>query len=135
VQIEEIAANSDELHIATDDGTRGEKGLVVTPLERIIKSRDVDLIISIGPVPMMRAVADLTRVYGIRTIVSLNPIMVDGTGMCGSCRVSISGKTMFACVDGPDFDAHAVDFDLLQNRQKMYLEEEGIAAGRQCTCL
>jgi NAD(P)H-flavin reductase len=84
---------------------------------------------------MMRAVADLTRVYGIRTIVSLNPIMVDGTGMCGSCRVSISGKTMFACVDGPDFDAHAVDFDLLQNRQKMYLEEEGIAAGRQCTCL
>jgi ferredoxin--NADP+ reductase len=135
VQVEEIAANSDELYISTDDGTRGEKGFVVAPLERIIQYRDVDLIISIGPVPMMRAVADITRFYGIRTIVSLNPIMVDGTGMCGSCRVSIGGKTMFACVDGPDFDAHAVDFDLLLNRQKMYLEEEGVAARRQCRCL
>ena len=134
VQVEEIRANSDELHISTDDGTSGEKGFVVAPLERIIKSRHVDLIIAIGPVPMMRAVANITRSYGIKTIVSLNPIMVDGTGMCGSCRVSIGGKTMFACVDGPDFDARTVDFDLLINRQKMYLKEEGIAARRQCTC-
>jgi NAD(P)H-flavin reductase len=134
VQVEEIGANSDELHISTDDGTRGEKGFVVAPLERIIKSRHVDLIIAIGPVPMMKAVANVTRSYGIKTIVSLNPIMVDGTGMCGSCRVSIGGKTMFACVDGPDFDARTVDFDLLINRQKMYLEEESIAARRQCTC-
>lgn len=134
VQVEEIGANSDELHISTDDGTRGEKGFVVAPLKRIIKSRHIDLIIAIGPVPMMKAVANVTRSYGIKTIVSLNPIMVDGTGMCGSCRVSIGGKTMFACVDGPDFDARTVDFDLLINRQKMYLKEEGIAARRQCTC-
>jgi ferredoxin--NADP+ reductase len=131
VQVEEIAANSDEIYVSTDDGTRGEKGFVVAPLKRILQSRDVDLVLSVGPVPMMRAVADITRSYGIKTIVSLNPIMVDGTGMCGSCRVSISGKTMFACVDGPDFDAHAVDFDLLLNRQKMYLDEEDIAARKQ----
>jgi ferredoxin--NADP+ reductase len=134
VQVEEIGANSDELYISTDDGTRGEKGFVVAPLERIIKFRHVDLIIAIGPVPMMKAVADVTRSYGIKTIVSLNPIMVDGTGMCGSCRVSIGGKTMFACVDGPEFDAHTVDFGLLINRLKMYLEEEGIAARRQRKC-
>ena len=134
VQVEEIGANSDELYISTDDGTRGEKGFVVAPLERIIKSRHVDLVIAIGPVPMMKAVANATRSYGIKTVISLNPIMVDGTGMCGSCRVSIGGKTMFACVDGPDFDAHTVDFDLLISRLKMYLEEESIAARRDCKC-
>jgi len=87
-------------------------------------------VVAVGPVPMMRAVAEVTRPYGVRTVVSLNPIMVDGTGMCGSCRVEVGGKTRFACVDGPEFDAHQVDFDLLAARNRRYLEEERMALER-----
>lgn len=122
---EEMNSVSESLHIVTDDGSNGQKGLVTDVLGELIKSgQPIDLVFAIGPVPMMRAVAKLTKEYGIKTIVSLNPIMVDGTGMCGGCRVSVAGTSKFACVDGPDFDAHQVDFDQLLMRQRMYLQEE-----------
>jgi glutamate synthase (NADPH/NADH) small chain len=122
---EEMRAVSHDLHIVTDDGSRGKRGLVTDALGEILGSGEkVDLVFAIGPVPMMRAVAELTRPHGIRTIASLNPVMVDGTGMCGSCRVSVGGASKFACVDGPDFDAHQVNFDELLARQRMYLREE-----------
>ncbi len=124
IQLEEIAAHSDTLYVTTDDGSQGEHGFVVQPLERLLTSNVVDRVLAIGPLPMMRAVADLTRRFEVPTVVSLNPIMVDGTGMCGSCRVTIGGETKFACVDGPEFDAHQVDFDLLAQRLQFYHEEE-----------
>jgi ferredoxin--NADP+ reductase len=133
----EMRSVSDELHVVTDDGTKGRKGLVTDPLEDILKSGSkIDLVIAIGPVPMMRAVAKLTKTYGVKTIVSLNPIMVDGTGMCGCCRVSVGGTTKFACVDGPDFDAHQVDFEELTKRQRTYKKEEQVASEHyhQCAC-
>jgi ferredoxin--NADP+ reductase len=133
----ELESVSDELQVLTDDGSKGRKGLVTEALEEILKSGSkIDLVFAVGPVVMMRAVAELTRTYGVQTIVSLNPIMVDGTGMCGGCRVSVGGETKFACVDGPDFDAHQVDFAELQLRQRTYRQEEQAASEHyhQCAC-
>jgi ferredoxin--NADP+ reductase len=133
----EMRSVSDEFQVMTDDGTRGRKGLVTGPLEDILKSENkIDLVFAVGPVVMMRAVAELTGRYAVRTIVSLNPVMVDGTGMCGCCRVSVGGATKFACVDGPDFDAHQVDFEELLMRQRTYHTEEQAASEHyhQCAC-
>ena len=113
-----------ELFITTDDGSLGEKGFVTQVLERIISKETVNYAIAVGPMPMMRAVANLTKDKGIYTEASMNPIMVDGTGMCGACRVTVGGKTKFACVDGPDFNAHEIDFDEVINRTKIYKEQE-----------
>ena len=113
-----------ELHITTDDGTMGEKGFVTQALDRIIETEKVDYVIAVGPMPMMRAVAELTRDKNIYTEASMNPIMVDGTGMCGACRVTVGNETKFACVDGPDFNAHLIDFDEVINRCKIYKDEE-----------
>lgn len=119
---------SDELHITTDDGTKGHHGFVTDIVKRILESgTKVDRVIAIGPPVMMRAVAGVTRPFNVKTIVSLNSIMVDGTGMCGSCRVLVGNETKFACVDGPEFDAHLVDFTLLMNRLAMYQPEEKVA--------
>ena len=125
---EDLKKISDELLIVTDDGSYGTKGLVTNELERLVKeSVKIDLVIAIGPAVMMRAVSNLTKNYGIGTLVSLNSIMVDGTGMCGACRVTVGGKTKFACVDGPEFNAHDVDFDELIKRLAMYKEDEKLA--------
>ena len=123
----EVAQVSDEMVVATDDGSYGQKGLVTGPLKEFMDKREVDLVVAIGPVPMMKAVSELTRTYGVKTVVSLNPIMVDGTGMCGSCRVSVGGTTLLACVDGPEFDGHKVNFDDLSVRLAAYREQEIIA--------
>lgn len=115
----------DEVHITTDDGSYGTKGFVTDKLDELIKSNpDIKFVLAIGPIPMMKNVADLTRKYGIKTVVSLNPIMIDGTGMCGGCRVTVGDKTVFACVDGPEFDAHLVDFDTLMKRNRQYFDFE-----------
>lgn len=125
---EETRAASTELMITTDDGSYGHHGFVTNVLEDLIKDgRKIDIVIAIGPIPMMRAVAEVTRGYKIKTLVSLNPIMVDGTGMCGACRVTVSGETKFVCVDGPEFDGHGVDFSELVLRNRSYLKEERIA--------
>ncbi len=119
---------SDEFIITTDDGSYGKKGFVTDALRGVIDSGNkLDLCVAIGPVIMMKMVVKVTKEFNIPTIVSLNPIMVDGTGMCGACRVSIGGKTKFACVDGPDFDGFEVDFDELMKRQKIYTDEEQLA--------
>jgi len=111
----------DEVHVTTDDGSYGEKGFVTMKLQDLIDSeKKIDFVLAIGPIPMMKAVADVTRPHGIQTVVSLNPIMVDGTGMCGGCRATVGDKTVFVCVDGPEFDAHKVDFKELVNRNKSY---------------
>ncbi len=121
----EMRAVCDEVYPTTDDGSYGFHGFVTTKLQTLIdEGRKLDFVLAIGPVPMMKAVADLTRPLGIKTVVSLNPIMVDGTGMCGGCRVEVGGKTRFACVDGPEFDAHDVDFQLLSMRNRAYLDFE-----------
>jgi ferredoxin--NADP+ reductase len=125
---DEVRAFADEVIITTDDGSYGEKGLVIDPLKRLIGK--IDYVLAIGPIPMMRAVANVTREHGIKTVVSLNPIMVDGTGMCGGCRVNVAGKNQFACVDGPEFDAHEVDFDTLTKRNATYREAERCALER-----
>ncbi len=114
----------DSLYIATDDGSYGERGFVTDILDRIIKEGGCDLVVAVGPVPMMKAICNLTRGYSIKTIVSLNPIMIDGTGMCGGCRVNVGGKIKFACVDGPDFNGHEVDFEELALRNNTYREEQ-----------
>ncbi|MBN2514582.1 MAG: sulfide/dihydroorotate dehydrogenase-like FAD/NAD-binding protein [Deltaproteobacteria bacterium] len=122
---DEMKAISDELLIATDDGSYGFHGFVSDVLQNLIdRGEKIDRVVTIGPVPMMRVVCNLTKHYNIKTIVSLNPIMVDATGMCGACRVSVGGKTKFACVDGPEFDGHEVDFDLLTSRLRMYYVQE-----------
>ena len=122
---EEINENCDELHIATDDGSKGLKGFVSDILQNLIdKEKRIDIVWAIGPVIMMKVVANLTKKYDIKTIVSLNPIMVDGTVMCGGCRVEIGGKTKFACVDGPEFDGHKVDFNNLMLRNRRFLRDE-----------
>lgn len=108
---EEMRAVSDNYYIVTDDGSYGEKGLVTDVLNRLIPKENYDLVIAIGPIPMMKFVAKATEEKGIKTIVSLNPIMIDGTGMCGGCRVNVGNEIKFACVDGPDFDGHLFDFD------------------------
>jgi len=126
---DEMRKVSDELYISTDDGTKGQKGFVSDVLKALIqKGYTLDLAYAIGPTVMMRAVAETTRPYGIKTIASLNPVMVDGMGMCGACRVSIGGKTKFACVEGPEFDAHQVDFGELMKRQMALINEEKLAA-------
>jgi len=127
---EELAAASERLHITTDDGSRGEKALVVAPLERILQAGPVHQVLAAGPLPMMRAVCDATRPYGVKTVVSLNPVMVDGTGMCGGCRVTVDGKVKYACVDGPEFDGHLVDFDELRARLAVYRPQEETSRGR-----
>ncbi len=124
---EEMRKVCDDFYLTTDDGSYGEKGLVTEVLKRLIDNDKYDLVIAIGPLPMMKFVAKTTEPYGIKTIVSLNPIMIDGTGMCGGCRVSVGGETKFACVDGPDFDGHLVDFDELSRRNAFYREEEAHA--------
>ncbi len=123
---EDMKAASNELIVTTDDGSYGVHGFVSNVLQKVIDGGEkIDHVYAIGPVPMMKAIANLTRPYGIKTIVSLNAIMVDATGMCGACRVAVGGKTKFTCVDGPEFDGHQVDFDLLTNRLRMYCEQEG----------
>ncbi|HEV8433485.1 MAG TPA: sulfide/dihydroorotate dehydrogenase-like FAD/NAD-binding protein [Thermoanaerobaculia bacterium] len=121
---DEVRAVSDEVFIMTDDGSYGEKGVVTLKLNELIANRNVDFVLAIGPIPMMRAVAETTRDKDIHTVVSLNSIMVDGTGMCGGCRVLVGNKSQFACVDGPEFDAHDVDFGVLAQRNAMYREQE-----------
>ena len=119
-----MAAVSHEMKICTDDGSKGIHGFVTDALREILETQKVDEVIAIGPVPMMKFVSKLTKEYGVPTQVSLNPIMIDGTGMCGGCRVTIDGKTKFACVDGPEFDGHQVDYDNLINRLTAYRHEE-----------
>ena len=114
----------DNLFITTDDGTLGEKGFVTQVLEKIMNNEKIDYAIAVGPLPMMIAVANMTKDKDIYTEASMNPIMVDGTGMCGACRLTVDGQTKFACVDGPDFDAHKINFDEIINRSKIYKEEE-----------
>ena len=115
---------STELFITTDDGSLGIKGFGTQVLKDLMNKEKIDYVIAVGPMPMMKAVADLTRGTGIKTEASMNPIMVDGTGMCGACRLTVGGKVKFACVDGPDFDAHEIDFDEVINRTKIYKSEE-----------
>ena len=125
---DEMRALSDELVITTDDGSYGEKGFVTDRLRGLYDAgRKLDFVLAVGPVPMMRAVAEVTRPHGTKTMVSLNPIMVDGTGMCGGCRVIVGGKSFFACVDGPEFDAHQVDFGILTARNAQYRDAEKIS--------
>ncbi len=122
---DEFAAVSDKLKLMTDDGSYGEKGLVTDALKELIESGEkYDEVITIGPLIMMKFVCALTKEYGIKTIVSMNPIMIDGTGMCGGCRLTVGGETKFACVDGPDFDGHEVDFDEAIERSNMYKDFE-----------
>ena len=121
---EEMAAVCDRLVVTTDDGSHGRRGLVTEALAEAAAAERIDRVLAIGPILMMRAVAEATRPLGIKTIVSLNSIMVDGTGMCGGCRVLVAGSSKFACVDGPEFDAHEVDFEVLQRRNAMYREAE-----------
>ena len=121
---DKMATACTELHIATDDGTLGHKGFVTEVLADIMKKEKVNYVIAVGPMPMMRAVANLTREEGIKTEASMNPIMIDGTGMCGACRVTVGNEVKFACIDGPDFDAHKIDFDEVINRTRIYKDEE-----------
>jgi len=128
---DEMRAVSDEIVVTTDDGSYAKKGFVTTALQEFIdRGEKIALCIAIGPVPMMRAVAEVTRPHGIKTMVSLNPIMVDATGMCGACRVTVGGTTKFVCVDGPEFDGHQVDFKELVMRNRAYLREEKTAMER-----
>ena len=125
---DEMKACSDRFFCMTDDGTYGEKGLVTNKLEQLINEGEkYDAVIAIGPLIMMKFVCLLTKKFDIRTIVSMNPIMIDGTGMCGGCRLTVDGETKFACVDGPDFDGHKVDFDETIRRSRMYFEQETAA--------
>ncbi|HHW49194.1 MAG TPA: sulfide/dihydroorotate dehydrogenase-like FAD/NAD-binding protein [Clostridiaceae bacterium] len=124
----EMAAVSTKLFVTTDDGSNGTKGFVSDVLKKLLEEGNkYDLVIAIGPLIMMKVVSNLTKQYGIKTIVSMNPVMIDGTGMCGGCRITVGGKTKFACVDGPDFDGHEVDFDEAMRRQLMYKAEEKIS--------
>ena len=121
---DQMRAVSHELHVCTDDGSYGHHGFVKDVMKDILENKKLDLVVAIGPVPMMKFVSKITKDYNVKTMVSLNPIMVDGTGMCGGCRVSIGGKTKFACVDGPEFDGHQVDYDELMQRLQAYHEQE-----------
>lgn len=123
---------SDNLHVCTDDGSYGRKGFVTDALKEVLDSGPVDLVVAIGPVPMMKFVSKLTESYGVKTLVSLNPIMIDGTGMCGGCRVTVGDETRFACVDGPEFDGHKVDFDGLMQRLRAYEQDEKKAYEDYC---
>jgi len=131
---DELAEFAAEVYVATEDGSLGRKGLVTVVLAEMLEGKlpRPDAVFAVGPVPMMAAVAEMTRPAGIPTIVSLNPIMIDGTGMCGGCRVTVGGETKFACVDGPEFDGHKVDFAGLATRLKMYRRNEAAAAAHLC---
>lgn len=120
----ELKEVCEELLVMTDDGSYGRKGFVTQALKELLEKSKYDLVYAVGPIPMMRAVASLTKPFGVKTIVSLNAVMVDGTGMCGCCRVSVSGKVKFSCVDGPEFDASLVDWQELLNRNSIYSEKE-----------
>jgi len=121
----EMKTVCDEVYPTTDDGSYGFHGFVTQKLQQLLdEGRKIDFVLAIGPIPMMKAVAEVTRPYGIQTVVSLNPIMVDGTGMCGGCRALVDDKVVFVCVDGPEFDAHKVDFSVLTKRNRMYLSQE-----------
>lgn len=120
----EMQVVCDRMLITTDDGSKGMKGLVTAALKQTLEQEHVDLIVSVGPPVMMMHVSRTSEPFGTKTVVSLNPIMIDGTGMCGGCRVLVGGKTRFACTDGPEFDGHQVNWDVLMNRQKMYVKEE-----------
>ena len=124
---DKMAAASHELHVCTDDGSYGHHGFVTDVLKEVLEKEDVKLVVGIGPVPMMKFVCKVTEQFKVKTLVSLNAIMVDGTGMCGCCRVSVGGKTQFACVDGPEFDGHEVDFEELMQRLQAYTAEEAAA--------
>jgi ferredoxin--NADP+ reductase len=128
--------SSDQMIVTTDDGTYGRKGVVTEPLKELLESGEkIDRVVAIGPGVMMKFCCKTTQPFGVKTVVSLNSIMVDGTGMCGCCRVEIDGATKFVCVDGPDFDGHQVDWDLLLARQRIYLDEEKLSFERwQCQC-
>ena len=121
---DEVREVSDETYVLTDDGSAGEKGLVTQKLQELVDGGVVDYVLAVGPVPMMRACAKVTEPQKIKTMVSLNSIMVDGTGMCGGCRVLVNNSSQFACVDGPEFDASQVNFDVLTQRNNMYREQE-----------
>jgi ferredoxin--NADP+ reductase len=121
---DELRACSEELHVMTDDGSYGRKGFVTDMLDEILSGERFDLVYSVGPIPMMKMVATVTARYNVRTMVSLSALMVDGTGMCGCCRVTVSGRVKFSCVDGPDFDAHSVDWEELEKRSKVYSAQE-----------
>jgi NAD(P)H-flavin reductase len=133
---DKLRSFSDQMTVTTDDGTYGRKGVVTEPLKEILESGEkIDLVVAIGPAVMMKFCAKTTEPFGVKTVVSLNPIMMDGTGMCGVCRVSVGGVTKFACVDGPDFDGHQVDWNLLSARQRIYLDEERRSFEQwQCQC-
>lgn len=121
---EKMRRASTHFHICTDDGSKGHHGFVTDVLKKVLEQDPIDLVVAIGPIPMMKFCSLITKEKGVKTLVSLNPIMVDGTGMCGCCRVSVGGDTKFACVDGPEFDGHQVDFDELAKRLASYLEDE-----------
>lgn len=131
---DEMRKTCDEVYPTTDDGSYGYHGFVTQKLKELIDSgRKIDFVLAIGPIPMMKAVAETTRPYGIHTVVSLNPVMVDGTGMCGGCRATVDDKTVFVCVDGPEFDAHKVNFDILEQRNRTYREDEQVSLNmHQC---
>ena len=134
---DKMAAASHELHVCTDDGSYGHHGFVTDVLKDVLEKKDVKLVVGIGPVPMMKAVSRLTKEHGVKTLVSLNAIMVDGTGMCGCCRATVGGETKFACVDGPEFDGHKVDFDELAQRLDAYKDLERQSYERyfqECRC-
>jgi ferredoxin--NADP+ reductase len=121
---EQMKDASHDLRVCTDDGSYGHHGFVTEVMKEVLEGGDIKLVVAIGPVPMMKAVSGITKEYNVETMVSLNPIMVDGTGMCGGCRVTVGGKTQFACVDGPEFDGHQVDYDELIMRLRAYQEDE-----------
>ena len=130
---DEMKKASHDLRVCTDDGTYGHHGFVTQVMQEVLDAGGVKLVVAIGPVPMMKAVSKITKDYNVPTMVSLNPIMVDGTGMCGGCRVTIGGETKFACVDGPEFDGHQVDFDELMMRLQAYQEDERKCHEEYCT--
>jgi len=132
---DKMRAASHELYVCTDDGSSGHHGFVTDVLREILEKDDIKLVVGIGPVPMMKFVCKMTEEYKVKTLVSLNAIMLDGTGMCGCCRVSVGGQIRFACVDGPEFDGHQVDFDELMQRLQAYREEEAVAYDKhKCEC-
>lgn len=130
---DQMKTASHDLRVCTDDGSYGHHGFVTQVMQQILDAGEVKLVVAIGPVPMMKAVSKITKEYNVPTMVSLNPIMVDGTGMCGGCRVTVGGETKFACVDGPEFDGHKVDFDELILRLQAYQEEERESHKHYCT--
>jgi ferredoxin--NADP+ reductase len=131
---EKMKATSDHFHICTDDGSKGHHGFVTDVLKQELANNEIAMVVAIGPIPMMKFCSLITKEAGVKTLVSLNPIMVDGTGMCGCCRVTVGGETKFACVDGPEFDAHKVDFDELAKRLASYLDDEKASMDAHKNC-